>query len=94
MTRDELIEKMTLAVKEADLELGHFRQMAIAALSAIESSGITLVPNEPDDKMILHEGMAIGQMSKDGTLRAAHPYEVLRSQWDAMLAASPYRRPE
>lgn len=91
MTREDLIEVMAEAIAKEGAEGCPCPQSCAAAvLVAIETAGITLVPSEPDSKMVLHAGMALGQMSRDGTFQTARPYERLKSQWNAMLDASPF----
>lgn len=81
-------EFRTVEITRADM----IDLIGIPAMDAIESVGCVIVPRQPSDLMILRAGMALGEMMRDGSLRSARPYEVLKPQWDAMLAASPFSK--
>ena len=88
MTHEDLKDNLTLLLKSRKCPLT--METAASVLSAIAEAGCVVVPEEPTDKMILHAGMALGEMAKAGELSKARPYEILKPQWDAMLSASPF----
>jgi hypothetical protein len=91
MTRDELRTAIAAAIKEATsiggapnkpCVIGHL-SAADAALAALETAGVRLVPVDPDDNQ-LAAGMESDSIS--------HPWEAL-GVYRQMVSRSPYAPP-
>lgn len=88
-TRSKAIEVMAEAIAEADTAYATMTDIAEAALDALQAEGMTVVPVEPTEAMVIAGG---GSIIRPDVFMGGVPTGAkrrARDVWAAMLSASP-----